>query len=402
MIRINLLGRKVQKWRATMWFAVRTWVPRIAVLAVCVLLAWWSVPRLSDFIVLGSEPPRTAERRAPAPSVPTRAAEVRDPRFGTLRVLTNDPDAIVRVDGKVQSGDLEVVVSGLVPAPQRHPVQVTSRGEDRWKWVEIQAGQEVVLRVNFDEQSLPPASASAPIPTRTAPVEARAVPSGPQPFTPAVAKLKPGEIIWVTGNHYRVPKCLIFAIWEKETSLLASGWRGDRVDWFYGARVIESDGKCIERYGVEKCTKHWRAIVSLCKQERGGVPICNPDDVHTSYALAVGPMQHMPGQLAEPCSTGSNEYCRTRDAVDFDRDGVVDPWSLPDAFAMTAVELRRYYERCGSWRCAANRYYGSARGGYYDGAWKQRGENEIWRDGVKQLWQKCCQEFGCSEPTSRD
>lgn len=346
----------------------------------------------------------------PATSIvaPSRTKPLMSPRaseqFGTLRITTNVDTARVFVDDQVRGIGKSVVVRRMSLDVQ-HAILIRAEGYTGvGRSVRVEPDKETVVSFELYPMVKLALTPVLPAPTPVATAEPPKVPVGPQPFTPAVATLKSGELVWVVGNYYHVPACLLWGIWKKETSLLESDWRGDRADWFYGAKLVEANGLCIQHYSVEKCTKHWRALVSLCKQERDGAPICNPDEVHTSYALAVGPMQHMPGELVKPCADKPEEYCFTGDAVDFDADGVVDPWKLPDAVAMTALELRNYYEQscrngqC-SWRWAANRYYGSQRGGYYDGAWKQRSGEEIWRDGVKQNWAECCSESGrCRAP----
>lgn len=262
------------------------------------------------------------------------------------------------------------------------------------------------------EQTPPPAPAPVPPPlAESAPAEIPAVPSGPQPFTPAVAKLKSGELVWAVGNYYRVPACLLWAIWKKESSLLLTSQRENRLDWWPAAETIANGGKCVEQYG-EKCAKHWYALVSLCKQVRRGAPICVPDQVWSSKALAVGPLQHMPGELAKPCRDNPAEYCFTEDAQDFDGDGVFDPWKLADAMAATAFELGKYYEQAvrqgerRRWRFAAIRYYGMPASNplryayYYDGLEQSDARSGgKFRKGVKQYWQECCRETGrCRVP----
>lgn len=395
-----------------MSLAVRRWVTILVVSFALLGLGAFGVPWVAR-LILGDE----SGKPTPRVHESLRAPEKREERFGTLRVVTDEPEAIVLVDERVRGGGTAVEVRGLAPLPQRHPVEVRLRGKSEWHWVEFNPGEEKTLRVQFGAQppvaprltSAEPLAEEPPVeevvdePTPAQPAPAL-VPSGPRPFTSEVADLEPGELVWIVSDYYKVPACLLWAIWKKESALLEGGWRVGSADWYLGAEVIAPDGKCIEHDGSEKCTRHWYALVSLCKQERGGRPICDPNEVRSSYALAIGPMQHMPGELAKPCVDNPGEYCFTDDAQDFDGDRIFDPWGLADAMAATAFELRNYKAQLGSWRLAAIRYYGNPPeryAYYYDGREEDRsdGGSTRFRKGVKQYWQECCDETrGCGKP----
>ena len=211
----------------------------------------------------------------------------------------------------------------------------------------------------------------------------------------AGAQQNPYAIIEAVGRTYQVPKGILYGIWRKESGMLTGGWRTKAGDWFNARELVLPGGRCIQEYGRARCQKHWTALVAICAQRRrNGTVVCNPNQVYTSYALAMGPTQHMPAELIK---WNGRSWQWTSDAVDFNRDGVADPHDLADAMAMTAVQIRRYHDKNPrrSWRWAVNRYYGSQRAPYYAGQWENSHKGRRFRHGVKEYWASWCQYRGC-------
>lgn len=199
-----------------------------------------------------------------------------------------------------------------------------------------------------------------------------------------------------------VPAGMLYGIWKKESDLLVRGWRTDREDWYRAANLVRPGGKCLAEYDRRRCARHWASLVALCSQRRrDGSRLCDPGRVYTSYALAMGPMQHMPAEIVRQVQLPDGRLVwQWKDAVDWNRDGLVDPHDLGDALAMTALELRRYLTEGGSWQWAANRYYGSQTEGYFEGGWESHGGNRRFRFGVRHWWIAWCRAYNCREPTS--
>jgi membrane-bound lytic murein transglycosylase B len=211
----------------------------------------------------------------------------------------------------------------------------------------------------------------------------------------AEAQQDPLAIITAVSRTYQVPAGILYGIWRKESGMLMNGWRTKAGDWFNAGELVSPGGRCVTEYGQARCQKHWAALVAICAQRhRNGAITCDPRQVYTSYALAMGPMQHMPAELIKWTASG---WQWTGDAIDFDRDGVVDPHNLADAMAMTAVQIRRYHDKNPnqSWRWAVNRYYGSQKAAYYAGQWEASRKGQRFRYGVKEYWASWCQYRGC-------
>lgn len=218
-----------------------------------------------------------------------------------------------------------------------------------------------------------------------------ALPAGDaDPVSPPPDGASPHDLIRRVSVDFDVPAGLLYGIWQKESGGLGSGW-GNGGSWYLARDMARPGSICMERYGA-RCARHWEALQLICDQRRrDGSRVCNPEEVRTSYALAMGPMQHMPAEIAVIAADGSASWGRR--AVDYDQDGVVDPHDLDDAMAMSASFLRRYYEskveelgESGAWRWAANRYFGSQTAGYYDGTDDRRG--------VAHHWNVWCERYG--------
>ncbi len=213
----------------------------------------------------------------------------------------------------------------------------------------------------------------------------------------AVSQEDPYQTLRRVSRVMNVPAGALYGIWKKESNLLQSGW-GTSADWYLARDLMRPGSECVTRYGFARCNAHWQALRSLCAQRRrNGTRVCNPNEVRTSYAFAMGPMQHMPGEHVEVETRpgGSRVWVYTARSIDFDRDGVFDLGSLADAIAATAIELREYKARGGSWRWAVNRYYGSQREGYYEGRWERSRGRVRYRRGVRDYWAAWCRTMGC-------
>lgn len=189
----------------------------------------------------------------------------------------------------------------------------------------------------------------------------------------------PKDLIQRVADKYDVPAGAIYGIWSVESHQMKGGW-GNGKGWLRAANIIRPDGACTAKYGRTWCFRHWNALVALCGQTRpDGTKVCDPNEVRTSYALAMGPMQHIPAEVIKIDRDGNGAW--TDRADDYDGDGVVDPHSLPDAMAMTARFLRQNYVKYGNWRKAVNAYYGSQSEGYAEGTSAGfKGVIGYWRD----------------------
>jgi len=203
------------------------------------------------------------------------------------------------------------------------------------------------------------------------------------------------ELIRAVGETYDVPAGILYGIWRKESDGLRSGW-GTGAGWYRAPELVAPGGRCLREYNAARCDRWWRGLQAICSQRRNGVPICDPNEVRTSYAYAMGPMQVLPTVIMDV--DGSNGW--TANAADFDQDGVVDPHSLPDAMAIAALEIRHRFDRASSslstydrWIFAANGYYGSQSAGYYEGT-------TAGRRGIQDYWQQWCAMTGSCGTTS--
>jgi len=171
------------------------------------------------------------------------------------------------------------------------------------------------------------------------------------------------RLIPAIGREFDVPAGALYGIWKVESGGLAGGW-GQGRGWLFAAALSQPGSQCYREYAASRCEGWWGSLQAICGQTRNGVRICDPNEVRTSYAFAMGPMQHLPSLFAPRGADGS--YRLGDHVVDYDRDGVADPHDLGDALASTAKVIRKYFEEEGSWQRAVNRYYGSQTEGYYE------------------------------------
>lgn len=199
------------------------------------------------------------------------------------------------------------------------------------------------------------------------------------------------DLIQVVADTFQVPAGAIFGIWMKESHGLERNW-GPKTYWLRATKLTWKDSDCVVRYGVERCWDQWLSLKKICAQriKTGDVSqtLCDPLRVHASYAMALGPMQHMP--LTMLPEEGRRKYRWASHVVDFDGDGVIDPFELPDAMAATAMFLKRHHFRKlpkvghkKAWVYAINRYYGSQNAGYYEGDRSRKGVVHHWRKWCK-------------------
>jgi membrane-bound lytic murein transglycosylase B len=196
------------------------------------------------------------------------------------------------------------------------------------------------------------------------------------------------ELVRAVSETYEVPAGLLYGIWQVESGGLASGFGAD---WQRAPDLVAAGSRCVRQYGESRCQGWWTGLRAVCSQLRNGRPVCDPNEVRTSYAYAMGPMQLLPSSVLTVRPDGSTVW--TSNAVDFDGDGVVDPHSLPDAMAMAARHVRFNYEQKApsadpndAWIWAANRYYGSQTAGYYEGTTKgRRGIQDYWREWCEKI-----------------
>jgi|GEM_PF-5379049 len=207
----------------------------------------------------------------------------------------------------------------------------------------------------------------------------------------------PFELIEQVADTYGVPAGALYGIWQAETAGLKSGWGKGRA-WFRAYRLSYKNSVCVKEYGPDMCWRNWLALRSICEQRRtDGTQVCDPFKVRTAYALEMGPMQFLPTTLVKGAAEGKPQWSEY--AVDYDRDGVIDPHSLPDAMASAAVYLRTYYEKkagkvseTAAWRYAVIRYNGASE--YYSGVGK--------KIGVAGYWKRWCKKRGCQSDRKKD
>ena len=198
-----------------------------------------------------------------------------------------------------------------------------------------------------------------------------------------IASLEPRDLILNIGGRFNVPPEIIYAIWQKETLGLRSGWGNGR-GWFQAYRLSYKNGRCVKKYGAAACWKNWLRLKAICGQRRAdGTRVCDPMKVRTAYGLEMGPMQFVPDTLLRQGGRSGMDW--TEYAVDFDGDGVVDPLSLPDAMASAAKYLRIQFDLTvaelgeqKAWRYAIIQYNGSAE--YYYGKPADPGVRQYMRD----------------------
>jgi membrane-bound lytic murein transglycosylase B len=195
------------------------------------------------------------------------------------------------------------------------------------------------------------------------------------------------ELIKRIAAKYDVPAGALYGVWKVESGGLTSGWGTAERGWVLAHDMTQSGSRCFRERNERWCKKQWRSLVSICAQShRDGTPVCDPYKVRTSWAFAMGPMQHLPDKILD--FDGDRPYWTDRH-VDFDGDRTVDPNDLPDALAMSAVFLRQLYARHNSWQKAVNGYYGSQHEGYMEGTTGGK-------IGVADHWQAWCKKYNCS------
>lgn len=205
-----------------------------------------------------------------------------------------------------------------------------------------------------------------------------------KPESTAFVPSEPIALIKQVSRKYGVPGGALYGIWSKESNRRLYGY-GESNDWPLVSDLVKPDGKCVREYGQAKCDKHLRSLKAICSQTRhDGSKVCDPEKVRTSYALAMGPMQHMPAEIITFDGNGQARWSAR--AVDYDRDGVVDPHDLDDSMAMSALFLKKYHSELGTWQKAVNRYYGSQKEGYMEGT-------TAGRKGVVDYWRDWCSSF---------
>jgi len=205
-------------------------------------------------------------------------------------------------------------------------------------------------------------------------------------------------LIEAHGVKYDVPKGELYGVWQTESHGICGGFSDHWQKAIDLVKEGDGPGDCVISRGYAKCRRNFRALRDICAQTRNGVPICDPNEVRTSPALAMGPYQIMPTTFFA-WSEEEGRYVPKGHAVDCDGDGVFDPHDLCDAMASAAVLLReRYlkamaegYDAFGAWQIAANLYNGAItidgrENPYYAG--KREGH------GVRHHWNRWCEITG--------
>lgn len=210
-----------------------------------------------------------------------------------------------------------------------------------------------------------------------------------------------------TAKTYGVPEGALFGIWMMESRGLREAW-GDSDRWILARDLSRSDSKCSANYDAERCADRWQIIRSLCAQKRHGKSdgqiLCDPNEVRTTFGMAMGMTQHMPNVVLRPHPTG--DYAWAPWAVDADKDGFRNPFDLDDALAWTALKILAHHgravakEKPDPWRQAVIRYSGAGNDSYYDGMVKDgkriAGAVDYWK-----LWQQCRKQGDCPAMIAR-
>jgi len=214
------------------------------------------------------------------------------------------------------------------------------------------------------------------------------------------------DLIQSVADAFQVPAGALFGIWMKESHGLQRDW-GPAVYWLRATKLTWKNSDCVVRYGVDRCWDQWLSLKRICAQQlkvnEASQTLCDPLKVRTSYAMALGPMQHMPLTLLP--EKGRRKYGWAHHAVDFDGDGVINPFELPDAMAATALFIKRHHDRKyhkvgheKAWVYAINRYFGSQTAGYYEGDRSRKGVVHHWRKWCKMTDE--CQAMAPLHPAS--
>lgn len=196
---------------------------------------------------------------------------------------------------------------------------------------------------------------------------------------------------------FDVPAGCLYGVCKKESGCLASGWSPG---WMLATEA--RDGQC-QAHGKSAawCQEQWNALVEVCEQRRNdGSAVCNPSEVRTSWAFAMGMFQQLPTTVLRLAKADPN--------VDFDRDGAVDPHSFADGAAMAGRFLSNEFAKRNpktgwnaAWMQAANAYFGSQESGYYSGKWVTRTDRKtgkskrMYAKGVGDHWRDWCKTHRC-------
>lgn len=168
------------------------------------------------------------------------------------------------------------------------------------------------------------------------------------------------DLIMDLQEESGVPGWVLYGIWRNESNCLSGGWYENR-PWRQAREAALNPASRCRRVRGGRCLEAWDALRSICSQTRSdGSRVCDPNQVWTSYTLAMGPMQQMPRPFVIGRDGGWKDYI-----TDYDGDGVYDPHSLPDAMATAAAVLRNGTITRGSLRAAVQAYAGNTPHDHY-------------------------------------
>lgn len=244
-------------------------------------------------------------------------------------------------------------------------------------------------------QGTPAANVPSPLPTVTR-----------KPTDEEGLKLAHADALRIisVAKTYGVPEGALFGHWMMESRGLREGWAGSE-RWILAKDLARADSKCAEKYDAQRCADRWQALRALCGQKVGERVMCDPNEVRTTYGMAMGPLQHMPLVVLRPRDEGG--YTWASQAVDHDGDGFRNPFDADDALAWTALEIKKHYDRfvakgeANPWRAAVVRYAGNnGKDHYYDGRIVNgkpvAGVSHYWT-----AWQQCRKEGTCPAVIAR-
>ena len=163
------------------------------------------------------------------------------------------------------------------------------------------------------------------------------------------------DLVMELERESGVPGWVLYGLWCQRSGCLSGGWQQSG-DWQRSRDMaLDPNSRC-RRERSQDCLEEWRALQSICRQCRpDGSAVCNPDEVWSSYALALGQLQQLPRHFIL-----TEDWHWQDHIVDYDGDGVYDPHRLDDALASVATALRNGIITHGSLPAAMQVYAGNA------------------------------------------
>ena len=183
---------------------------------------------------------------------------------------------------------------------------------------------------------------------------------------PAFADKRAGAAMIAAEKLIKVPAYWLYHTWMTESGGLAdAGWRDS---WKRAKESYETGGCVASRtgtganpdYAARACENDYALLQKICdRKDAQGKQLCDITTVRASPTFALGPMQIQPSNLVEDNGNWK------RIAIDFDGDGVFNPFDLEDAIGASAMFAHRiqvhgkYGTDYAGWEKVSHRYYGA-------------------------------------------